>query len=310
MKVIFSAIAFLFIIPAQSQTFEYVYRDSKDSSSNCYLKVIPKVERIKGLIVRDFSSLPDTARKSPYRLHNLAAANGIMTIYTVSSTYFPELYYDDSGPAILDEIIHEVLEENTISKENLFVGGISASGTRALRYAQYCEQEKSKYNHKVKGVFAVDSPLDLERFYNSSKRILARNLKNGSLEEAKLITTRFNEKMKGSPTEVPENYIAASVFSYSDLKGGNAVHYTQLSIRLYHEPDIDWWMENRGDSYYEINSVDIAGFANELRIQGNKNVELITTTGKGFSRSGERKPHSWSIVDEEDLMHWIVEKMK
>ncbi|HRE58461.1 MAG TPA: hypothetical protein PLW09_11620 [Candidatus Kapabacteria bacterium] len=41
---------------------------------------------------------------------------------------------------ILDDIVSEVIEKYGIPKMNIFIGGISASGTRALRYAQYCEQ--------------------------------------------------------------------------------------------------------------------------------------------------------------------------
>ena len=89
-----------------------------------------------------------------------------MTIFTVTSNRFPELYYFDEKPALLDEIIYEVITGHNIPEHNIFLGGMSASGTRALRFVQYCNQGKSKYNTTVRGVFAVDSPLDLERFYS------------------------------------------------------------------------------------------------------------------------------------------------
>lgn len=100
---------------------------------------------------------------------------------------------------------------------------------------------------------------------------------------------------------------ALSVYSYSDLAGGNTNHYVDLHIRLYHEPDIDWWIEERMEGYYEFNSIDIAGFVIGLRRLGSQRVELITTSGKGIDREGKRKTHSWTIVDEPALMEWVIE---
>lgn len=276
---------------SRAQTAEYVYRDPADSSANCYLKILPKGKPI-GLIVRDFSALPDTAKTPNSRFHLLAAEKGIMTVFTVTSKAPLELYFDDTAPSLLDDIIHEVVVQHEIPADAIFIGGISASGTRALRYAEYCERGKSKYGYRMRGVFAVDPPLDQERFYNSSVRILRRNYQQGNLWEADLVVRTFTDRLGGSPQEFPERYRNASVYSYSDTLGGNASHYKELAIRLYHEPDIDWWLQNRHESYYEINSIDIAAFANDLRTLGNANVELITTSGKGFDKDGKSKSHS------------------
>jgi hypothetical protein len=73
------------------------------------------------------------------------------------------------------------------------------------------------------------------------------------------------------------------------------------------EPDILWWMEERGVDYYGLNSIDLASFINDLRIRGNKKAKLITTTGKGYRANGMRHPHSWSIVDTDELVKWCTE---
>lgn len=75
---------------------------------------------------------------------------------------------------------------------------------------------------------------------------------------------------------------------------------------IFHEPDIDWWISERGCSYYDINSYDLVALTVLLKKLGNKHIDLITTTGKGFDREGSRKPHSWTIVDEDYLMTWIL----
>jgi len=291
---------------AFGQRYEYVYRNAKDHTINCYLKIYPKTDSIKGLIVRDFTTLPDSSKKSPYRFVDLASEAGMMTLITSTSTYFPELYTSDAPMNMLDEMIHEVLEEHNIPKNKVFIGGISASGARALRFAQYCARGASDL--KIRGVFVVDSPLDLERFYTSASQHKA-NFTDGMLWEAEHMIPLFDSLFRGGPDEHLEDYRNASVFSHTDPKGGNAHLLKNTDILIFHEPDIDWWITERGCSYYDINSYDLVAFTVFLRSLGNENVDMISTTGKGFNRQGERKPHSWSIVDEGYLMQWILARV-
>lgn len=260
------------------------------------------------MVVRDYSRLPDVTKKSPYNFTSLALENGLAVVYTVSSKDFSELFFYDDGPAILDEIIFDVIEEHEIPKENIFIGGISSSGTRALRYAQYCEEGKSKNGIKINGVFAVDSPLDSERFYYSATKNQSA-LKKGMLSEAKMMETYFPDRLGGTPEEVYQNYVNASVYTFSHKSGGNAHWYKNLSLLFFHEPDIDRWLTERGATYYDINSFDIVGFTSVLKSMGNENVELITSSGKGYNRSGERNCHSWTIVDENYLVNWLLSKL-
>ena len=81
-------------------------------------------------------------------------------------------------------------------------------------------------------------------------------------------------------------------------------------ILFFHEPDINWWLENRGASYYDINSFDIANAAAYFKQIGNDDVKVITTSNKGYDRNGNRKCHSWTIVDEEALVKWIQDHIK
>ncbi|MDB2589391.1 hypothetical protein N9Y33_05940 [Bacteroidia bacterium] len=289
------------------QKYEYVYRNPSDSSFNCYLKFFPKSDTIRGLIVRDYSKLYDAKEKSPYKFTDLALEKGMMVLITNTSKQFPELFTTDSTIKLLDEMINEVVSEHNIPKDRIFIGGISSSGTRALRYAQYCAEGKT--NIKIRGVFVVDSPLDLERFYNSAF-YHKKNFSDGMLWEANIMLPLLDSLFDGSPDKYPEAYKNASVFSHSDSLGGNAGLLKNTNIIIFHEPDIDWWIKERGCSYIDINSYDLAAFTVLLRKLGNENIELITSTGKGFDRQGNRKPHSWTIVNEEYLMNWISAKLK
>ena len=47
---------------------------------------------------------------------------------------------------------------------------------------------------------------------------------------------------------------------------------------------------------------------NNLKIKGLKKIELINTKNKGYRADGTRHPHSWAIVDKENLLNWVLEK--
>jgi hypothetical protein len=79
-----------------------------------------------------------------------------------------------------------------------------------------------------------------------------------------------------------------------------------IAIRAYTEPDVNWWIETRRKDYYSMNSIDLAALINELKIFGNENSELIITNNKGYMPDGNRHPHSWSIVDEKEMVDWFL----
>lgn len=311
MKYAIALLIFVYVQYGFSQKSEYVYKNVNDSSYNCYLTIIPENIGVRGLIVRDYSSLPKPQNNisSPYKWKDLALKKGIAIVYTVSSNFSPELYYNDSGLLILDQLVHEVIEKHAIPKKNIFIGGISASGTRALKYAQFCEKGKSKFGTTINGVFSVDSPLDFERFYNSASNHQS-NFKKGMLSEAELILKVFPDKLGGAPLKNLKAYHQQSVFSHTAPTRGNAKHLMNTSVIFIHEPDIDWWINERGATYYDMNSFDIAGIYNYLKQKKHQDVELITTSGKGFDRNGVRNCHSWTIVNEEYLINWITTRLK
>ena len=293
------------------QQTEYVYKNPGDSTFNCSLTILPDSGAVKGLIVRDYSSLPKPQNKRPYpyQWKDLALEQGIAILYTVTSDFFPELYYTDSSLFMLDQLVQEAVEKHGIPRQNIFIGGISASGTRALKYAQFCEMGKSAFGTKVNGVFSVDSPLDFERFYQSAF-LHQSNFKAGMRWEAELMTKVFPEKFGGTPQTHLAAYQQHSVYSHTDAGGGNARYLMNTATLFFHEPDIDWWIAERGASYYDINSFDIAGLYTYLKIHEHPDAELITTSGKGVDRNGVRTCHSWTIVDEAYLIEWIVQRVR
>ena len=106
----------------------------------------------------------------------------------------------------------------------------------------------------------------------------------------------------GPPTDSMPNYersapllnTAASVAPLKDLP-----------IRFYTEPDTAWWRANRDDGYEELNAFGLKRIHDTLVAVGNAWAEYITTEGRGVQH-GNRHPHAWSIVDEKELVNWIL----
>ena len=77
-------------------------------------------------------------------------------------------------------------------------------------------------------------------------------------------------------------------------------------MRLYAEPDLNWWKENRNADPDQINAYYLKKLSEKLKNSGFKQVNYITTQHKGYRANGSRHPHSWSIVDKTELLEWIL----
>jgi hypothetical protein len=58
-----------------------------------------------------------------------------------------------------------------------------------------------------------------------------------------------------------------------------------------------------------MNASDHTALIVELNLQGNDNAEFINRLGKGFRLDGTRHPHSWSLVDADDCVRWMLKHL-
>ncbi|MFX8689046.1 hypothetical protein ABTM39_20280, partial [Acinetobacter baumannii] len=70
-------------------------------------------------------------------------------------------------------------------------------GTCVVKYAELAVQKK--YPIQPKAVFAVDPPLDWERFYNSAKRIARLSDPSQVNGEVAYMIDRIKKEMGGTP---------------------------------------------------------------------------------------------------------------
>jgi hypothetical protein len=273
---------------------QYVYKNPKDSSENFYIVRLPK-ENIKGLLVLNARVLSDSSITKAF--------NSGVCVLTIVPTARPlDNLTSENILNTIDKMIGEVIRTYRISNRKIIIGGMSVAGTGSVRYAEYCYSNKSKQGIKPCGVFGVDPPLDYERLYKEAKKAIARNFSKDAVDESKMLINILTDNLKGTPQTNLKSYQKNSPFCYSATNGGNAYLLNHLGVRLYTEPDINWWIDNRRKDYYDLNSIDVAALINQLKLNGNLNSELIVTNNKGVAIDGH--PHSWSIVDENDLLIW------
>ena len=286
---------------AQAVTGDVICRKELKTSNNCYRLYKPDRQPV-GLVVLLPKYGEDANAFQRFRIVQLLAQQGIASIAVSHAGYL----FDDDLPALL-AVVKDVAAAEKIPAGKIVVAGISAGGTGALRYVQHCAINDCGAL-KPAAVVSVDAPLDFEHWWNSQEINLRRAHPDSHLDESKTILEVLRMAMGGSPKDARAAYRARSPFLASEPDGGNA-KLIAIPTRLYTEPDISWMLENWKHDYYTSNAIDQAALVLHLRALGNTRAELITTSGKGHNPDGKRNPHSWTIVDEEELAQWITTRL-
>lgn len=301
------AIALCCLLKAHGQKIEKTALDKSDSSKNCYTAVVPDKQPLAGYLVL-IPGFGETAERAMQQtdLPLRCAEKGILTIIPTLGDGVMSFGVDASSQQALVAILDDAVKKYKLSGQQFYIGGFSIGGSAAVKYAETAVSE----NRKVKpvAVFAIDPPLDFERFYNSSKRDIRLSAGSQPNQENVYMVGRIEQVMGGTPEEKLENYHAISPYSYSDATQKAVKNLMNVPIRLYVEPDVNWWIENRGSDFSAMNALDCSALINELRRFGNQEAILVLSENKGYRKpDNKRHPHSWSIVDNEGLIAWLLE---
>jgi len=290
----------------QTYTDNIVYRTKGKSFQNYYVEVIPD-NNIKGLLVliHGFGMSPE---KFLYemRLDNLAAEHGILTIAPTLNSWESH-YFDEATLDTLDKIINEITVRHNLEGKRFIIGGFSLGGTETLRYAENFLENSGESSLSLSGVFLVDSPIDFERLWNS---FIKKIQKDPDAGEANYFVSVMKSNIGEFSQENYDTYKENSPFLASAKDGGRLSLLRNLPIRFYSEPDTIWWKEQRATEYQDINIYDLKKAKAQLLELGNNQSELILSKNKGYRKDGTRHPHSWSIVDEHELLGWIKNKIE
>jgi len=80
---------------------------------------------------------------------------------------------------------------------------------------------------------------------------------------------RIEREMQGNPQTAIQNFYGQSPYSYTDTTQKAIRNLVNTPLMLISEPDIDWWMSQRGYDYSYINITDQAAIINQLQRLGN-----------------------------------------
>ncbi|MFT3903321.1 MAG: hypothetical protein QM727_09110 [Niabella sp.] len=307
-KTIWLFLLLLSTIMSYGQTQETIYLNAEDSTVNMFIAVKPKDNATKAfmfLIPGAFQTPMQVLQQSDLPVY--AAKNGILTIIPLFQTGIYSFGIDSLTQQSLDNQIKFVTKKYKLENKKLFIGGFSIGGSNAVKYAELFADNPGL--SRPKAVFAIDPPLDFERYYNAAKRVFRLTPKGQVNEEVTYMIERIEKEMGGTPQTALENFYTLSPYSYSDEKQRAVKKLTDIPITIYSEPDIHWWLSQRGYDYSFMNITDQAAMINELQRLGNKKAVLVTTENKGFRKpDGIRHPHSFSIVYNEQLITWLLEQ--
>ena len=226
-------------------------------------------------------------------------------VSVILMNYNFKLYLKDSELQNLSKHFNSIFENNKLSTDNVYIGGFSGGGNVTLLLSNSLIKEENSI--QPKGVFIVDSPIDLLGLYKVAEKNVISNFSSESVQEANWIIDKFNSEF-GNPKDSISLYKKLSPYTLETNTISNVENLKNLKIRLYTEPDFDWWLKNRKNQKDEINSYFIEQLYNDLKIKGFQKIELINTKNKGYRADGTRHPHSWAIVDKENLLNWVLEK--
>ncbi|MGE8343973.1 MAG: hypothetical protein ACN6OI_23330 [Flavobacterium sp.] len=224
-------------------------------------------------------------------------------ITTLLLNYNMKLYLSESEKKEYSLALNSIFDRNKIAKENIFIGGFSSGGNLALLLSNYLIQTKNAI--QPKGLVVVDSPLDLERLYDGAQEDVKKNVSEEAVEEGNYLIQLFNDDL-GNPKTNIETYKKMSPYLVSSDSKVNIEYLKDIKIRLYCEPDLEWYWKNKKRTYEELNAFHLEKTYDSLLNLGAQKVEFIKTSNRGFDAKGNKKPHSWNLIEREDLIKWIL----
>ena len=263
---------------------------------------LPDNGEAKGLVVFTHSRR-DTLNSESIVDHALDAKLGVLYATTDNSV---EFFFDNDRLIEVENYIQRALEMGNIPQNNLLFCGMSLEGTRAMKLALFAKGKQSKYRIVPRAIAICDAPLDMVRFHKEMTKAVKLNFSPIAVSEGNWVSGYLEKNLGGTPENVLDAYVRYSPYCYLDQGNTKLSMFDGIAIRAYTEPDINWWLENRRKDYYSMNAIDLAALINGLHIIGNNEAELIVTQDKGYRPDGQRHPHSWSIVDEKELIQWFL----
>lgn len=251
----------------------------------------------------------ETFELKPGELETEALARDVAVLHITTGNPL-DFLFDETVTHDLADRLALVLQENGLVDAPVFLAGLSLGGTRALKLAEFLRVNVDRHRTQAAAVAIVDAPLDMVRLWEAERRAAKLGFHPGATDEGRWVTYLLEAHLGGAPADAWNRYVEYSPFVYRATDGGNAIHLRNVPVRAYQEPDVNWWIENRRKSYYSMNALDQAALINQLRILGNARAELVSSHNRREGHSEGASPHTWSIVDNAELIEWFLDQVK
>jgi hypothetical protein len=141
------------IVVLAAQDGQIVCRQQFKTSNNCY-RLYKPADSARGLVVMLPYYGSDANEFSSAALPGLLAKKNVATMVVSASGYLT-----DDDLVTLRGLVGEVVHELGIPQGSLVVGGISAGGTGAARYSEYCISGHCDARSRPVAIFSVGAPL-------------------------------------------------------------------------------------------------------------------------------------------------------
>ncbi len=142
-------------------------------------------------------------------------------------------------------------------------------------------------------------------YENASFDTKRTDLDEQRLGEPRWIVDYFASSFGTEKEELLTNIQQVSPLTYATKHWDNIAQLQEVPVRFYTEPDPEWWKVNRKTEHERTNAYFLKQWSTFLQEKGWAKLELIETKNKGYRASGERHPHSWSIVAVPELLQWM-----
>ncbi|MBK9109675.1 MAG: hypothetical protein IPM92_15200 [Saprospiraceae bacterium] len=296
------------ILETDAQSLKKIVLDENDFYSGYYLVAEPEnLNAILGalVLIAGFGQIPEDSPNET-KLHKVAHANNILSIFWAGGN---KLYADSITQLKLSAVLNDVIKRYHVSPNNFVLGGYSAGGMLALRYVELCNEFPEKFPIQARGIFTVDSPIDIFTIYEQLEESAKNKYSEMAVEEAER-AIRHIKNDYGVPIENISTYAKLTAFSMNKAYGQNEKFLLNTAVRTYHDVDIAWRIKNRNQTVRRSNYEVTAELINRLNLMGNQKAEFMQSFQTGYRSNGQRHPHSWSIVNEVECIQWMKELMK
>lgn len=290
-----------------SQSVKKIVLNNNDFYSGYYLAVEPESNVIDGVLVliAGFGQIAENTLPET-KLQNVAYVNNILTISFASGN---KLYADSITQANLTAVIKDVISRYKVKPSNFVIGGFSAGGMIALRYVELCNEFPDKFPIQPKGIFMVDSPIDIFVIWDMLEEAAKTKYSAIAVEEAERAMSHIKNDY-GIPRDNILTYSKLTAFSMNPTYCDHEKFLKNTAVRAYHDVDIAWRLKNRNQTVRNSNYEVTAELINRLLLMGNEKAEFMQTFQSGYRSNGQRHPHSWSIVEEVELIQWMKNLIK